>query len=249
MKKSVEFGSAAWADEVFSLPPARIVKGRTRWTHRHAPWVAHLKRFAYVESRNELIAMIALEYLHRQKQVLRFKEQPFTTDEALFGYTYTPDFLAESATRQRYAIEIKTKRFVSRELEAQLDKRKAEFAEHGQVKFLVWTDHNPLTHPLRHNLLTLRRTSNLNIEADELARLVELMGQRNQLPLWALIERGFDSDLIAYACWTGHLFLRLTEPINEQSLVSVSPQEDLAALLFSAEPDLHAFWNALEDAA
>lgn len=247
MMKEKMFGSTAWRNEFFTMPPARNVKGRTKWTHRHAPWVEHLGRLAYVESRNEFVALTALEYLHRDKRIQRFKEQPFTTDPSVFGREYTPDFAAQVAN-QTYVIEIKTERFITRQLEAEFEKTKAIFSEHG-MKFLVWTDKKPLIRPLRHNFVRLRRAAALNVEKEETARLLDMLAEREQLPLWALLEREFDLDLVAHACWNGKVFLPLREELHERTIVSLSPQESLYDFLFDTEPDIEAFWNSLGDAA
>lgn len=243
-----EFGSSAWLEQMFSDPPAREVKGRTRWTHRHAAWVGHLGYLAYVESRNELIGLLALEYLWRLGVVKRFKAQPFTTDESIFGREYTPDLCAQDASGVTYPVEIKTKRFITRADEYKFEQMKEKFAEFN-MKFLLWTDRDPLIRPLRHNLLRLRRASTENIQPEETARLIFLLESHGPMPLWALYECDLDINLVSHAAWSGQVFVPLLSQFGEQALVDLQPVEDLASALFATEPDLHGWWNSLEVAA
>lgn len=252
------FGSNAWLSDVFKSPPARTIKGRTKWTHRHAAWVAYLNRLAWLESRGELIGLLALEYLQKQGHVKRFKEQPFRTplelwEEGLDALTnkgskeYTPDFLAEDSLGTRYVIEIKTARYVSRAMEQGFELWRDKFAEHD-MKYLVWTDRAPLSVHLRQNLLRLRRASAEYIEREELSRLTDMLTRKGPQPVWALHAKDLDLDLIAYAAWSGQVYLPLLEPISAQTLITLTPTEDLAAILFVKEPDLDAWWNSLEAA-
>lgn len=252
------FGSKAWVNNAFTSPPARVVKGRTRWTHRHAAWVAYLNRLAYVESRGELIGLLALEYLQKQGHVKRFKEQPFTTPLALWqeglealsnrgSKEYTPDFMAEDTSDTKYVIEIKTARYVTRAMQQGFELWRDKFAEHD-MKYLVWTDRDPLSRHLRQNLLRLRRASAEYIERDELSRLAEALNSKGPLPVWALHAQDLDLDLIAHAAWGGQVYLPLLEPISAQTLITLTATEDLAAILFAKEPDLDDWWNSLEAA-
>lgn len=243
----VDFGSNKWRNQMFSEPPARKIKSRTRWTHRHASWIETFSRLAYVESRNELIGLLALEYLYRLKHVSRFKEQPFTTVCETFGDEYTPDLSAELLSEKLYVIEVKTARFISRVQEKAFENYRERFAEHG-IDFLVWTDADPLVKPLRHNLLRFRRASTLYIEHDEVARLVHQLSN-GPMPLWALYNLDLDLDLVCYAAWQGKAYIPLLKDIHQQTLVSNHPTEDLAAGLLGTTPDMHAWWNSLEAAA
>lgn len=243
-----QFGSPTWAKQMFSDPPARIVKGRKKWTHRHAPWVDQLGRLAYVESRNELIGLLALQYLNNIKAIRLFKEQPFTTSQQQVGLEYTPDFVAQSLDRRLFVQEIKTDRYITREMERRHETLKERFAEYGMT-FLVWTDHDPLTRPLRHNMLRMRRASAEFIEPDETTRLVATLQEKGPMPLWALYNLDLDINLIANAAWWGKVFLPLRAEFGAASLISLKSQEDLASVLLGTEPDIHGFWNSLEDAA
>lgn len=255
---TARFGSTQWLDLVFQSPPARKVKGRTKWTHRHATWVEHLNRLAYVESRNELIGLLALEYLQRQGTIKRFKEQPFTTSLDLWATAdeadtpqgmreYTPDLMAEASNGDKYVIEVKSARYISRRMERNFELWKDKFSDHN-LKYLVWTDHNPLAKSLRHNLLELRRAAVEFIEPDEVQHLVELLSKEGPLPLWALYARDLDRDLICHAAWYGKVFFPLHQVFGAETVVSLQRTTDLESLVFGIEPDIEAWWNSLEAA-
>jgi hypothetical protein len=252
------FGSELWLNQVFQTSPARKVKGRTKWTHRHAPWVEALNRLAYVESRNELIALLALEHLQRQGVIRRFKEQPFTTPLDLWSSgialdipqhmrEYTPDLIAESSYGDKYVIEVKSARYITRQMERDFELWKEKFVEYD-LKYLVWTDRDPLAKSLRQNLLELRRTAVQHIEPDEVHQLIDLLTNKGPLPVWALYTYDLDRDLISHAAWKGKVFFPLHEPFAKQTVVSLNRTTDLESLLFGAEPDMEAWWNSLEAA-
>jgi hypothetical protein len=255
---NLSFATEPWFEQVFPGPPARKVKGRTKWTHRHAPWVEYLNRFAYVESRNELIGLLALEYLQRQGLLRRFKEQPFTTPRELWVAgmeplsrrgqpEYTPDFLTESPTGNKYVIEVKSARYISRQMEHGFELWKAKFGEYG-LKYLVWTDRDALALPLRQNLIRLRRVAVEYFEQDELSRLISVLQSNGPMPIWALYKQDLDLNLIDHAAWHGKVFFPLRETIADRTLVSLNRTEDLVGNLLGIEPDMYAWWNALEAA-
>jgi len=251
-KKSPEnlhpFGSPEWVNQMFNDPPARVVKGRKKWTHRHAPWVDHLGRLAFVESRNELIGLLALQYLCNINAVRRYKEQAFKTDEGVFGQEYTPDFSFETINRQIFVVEVKTARFVTRIMEVAFENLKARFSDFN-FNFLVWTDQAPLIHPLRHNLLLLRRAAAEFIEPDETARLVDMLCQKGPMPLWALSNHGLDITLVAHAAWNGQVHMPLLSAIEGSTTISLHPTMDLETILLGTQPNIHAWWDSLEGAA
>lgn len=248
MPETFEFGSKPWLDAMYVGPAARKTKGRSRWTHRHAPWVRFLNRRAYVESRIELITILLLEYLYKIGKIIRFKEQAFSTDIEQFGQKYTPDFCLEDLAGQQYLIENKVKRYLTREIEKDLEDLNEKLSAYD-MRLLLWTDQDPLTHPLRHNLLRLFKASNEFIRPDEVEQLVSTLRNNGPLSIAELYQSGSDIDLIAYAAWSGKVFVPLLQPLNGQSQVSLSATEDLSYILFNTEPDVHAWWNALEDVA
>lgn len=252
------FGSHLWLNHVFESGPVREIKGRTKWTHRHATWVEPLNRLAYVESRNELIGLLALEHLQRQGAIRRFKEQPFTTPLGLWSSDieldmpkgmrkYTPDLVAETQKGDLYVIEVKSARYITRQLERAFEVWKDRFLEYD-LKYLVWTDHSPLATPLRQNLLELRRAAVQHIEPDETHQLIDLLTNKGPLPIWALYGYDLDRELISHAAWQGKVFFPLHEPFTRQTIVSLNRTTDLENALFGAEPDMESWWNALEAA-
>jgi hypothetical protein len=229
------------------------------YTHRHSPWLFCRNRLGYVESRNELIGVLALEYLEMRGQLSFYKEQPFTTPKELWeerianltdrkSHEYTPDFYARSTSGELFVIEVKSARFVSREMEASFERWKEIFAEYG-LKYLVWTDRSPLICHLRHNLLRLRRAAVQYYEKDEVSRLVQILQENGPLPVWALYNRDIDLDLIANATWLGKTHFPLQSLLNGNTQIGLESTDDLAQHLLGIEPDMYRWWNSLEVAA
>lgn len=255
----VPFGSAEWQTNVENSPPVRKIKSRTTYTHRHAPWLIRRNRLAYVESRNELIGVLALEYLEMRGLLSFYKEQPFTTPPELWetavssvtdrkSHEYTPDFYARNPNGERFVIEVKSARFVSREMEAGIERWKEIFAEYG-LTYLLWTDRSPLVGHLRHNLLRLRRAAVQYYREDEVSRLVATLKEKGPLPVWALYNLDIDLDLIAYATWLGKTHFSLQSILTGTTEVSLEPTDDLAQYLLGLAPDMYQWWNNLEAAA
>jgi hypothetical protein len=256
---SLPFGSPDWQAHVENSPPVRTIKSRTMHTHRHGPWLICRNRLGYVESRNELVGLLALEYLEMRGLLSFHKEQPFTTPIALWeegianltdrkSHQYTPDFYARSPDGDRFVIEVKSARFVSRELEACCERWKEIFAEYG-LKYLLWTDRTPLVGHLRHNLLRLRRAAVQRFEQDEISRLVQILQEKGPLPVWALYNLDIDLDLIAYATWLGKAHFPLQGILSGNTQISLETADDLAQHLLGIEPDMYRWWNSLEVAA
>lgn len=256
---SIAFGSAEWLTHVENSPPVRKIKSRTTHNHRHAPWLMCRNRLGYVESRNELIGLLALEYLEMRGFLCFSKEQPFTTPPELWelgvanltdrkSHAYTPDFYARGVNGEKFLIEVKSARFISREMEGSLQRWKAIFGEYG-FKYLLWTDRSPLVGNLRHNLLRLRRAAVQYFDDDEVSRLVEMLHTKGPLPVWALYNHGVDLDLIAYATWLGKTNFSLQNLLCGMTEISTQPATDLAQYLLGIEPDMHQWWDSLEVAA
>ncbi|MDB5800578.1 MAG: hypothetical protein JWL63_1517 [Rhodocyclales bacterium] len=241
-------GSDAWKTLVFKEPPARQIKGKRKWTHRHLIGCEPLGGLVWVESRNEYANLIALEYLWRRGRIKRFKPQPFTTSKDDFGREYTPDFMAIDDQECCYVIESKTARFVAREDEVEFERLTGRFAEFG-MGFQVWTDRTPLIHPLRHNLQNMRRASAEWIAAEETTRLRDILGASESCSLRSLFDQDVDITAVFKACWDGYAYLPLTQVLGEQTLVSAKPMEDLLAHLFGVQPSLASFWDNLLEAA
>lgn len=256
---SVQFGSAEWLAHVESSLPVRKIKSRTSHTHRHAPWLICRNRLGFVESRNELVGLLALEYLEMRGLLSFHKEQPFTTPLELWeegianltdrkSHQYTPDFFARSPDGNLFVIEVKSARFVSREMEASCERWKEIFAEYG-LKYLLWTDRSPLVGHLRNNLFRLRRAAIQYYDTDEVSRLVGILQEKGPMPVWALYNLDIDLDLIAYTTWLGKAHFPLQRLLSGNTQVGLEADDSLAQHLLGLEPDLYRWWNSLAVAA
>ncbi|MBK6744932.1 MAG: hypothetical protein IPG66_19065 [Hydrogenophilales bacterium] len=144
-----------------------------------------------------------------------------------------------------YPIEIKSKRFITREIEEQHEGLKKQFEKYN-MKFLVWNDMDILTKPLRHNFLRMRRVSVEHIEHEQIKQLLAALKNLGPKPLWVLYEMGFDIDLVMHCAWHQQLFFPLLMPISSTTIISLKDCEDLSAHLLSRRPDIHGWWNSLQ---
>jgi hypothetical protein len=229
---------------VWSSPPVDKIKGRTKWTQAHQPWSETLGRLAPVQGRGEYIGLLALEYLKRTGHVERFKEHAFATTVDDLGWEVRPDHFALGGNKALYVIEVKTARFVTAEIQMKLDANRTAFRKFG-MKYLVWTDRHPLTRPVRHNLINMRRAATEDVTDGEIGGLVELTRSEGEIPLGAVVDRGFDINCVFSAWWQGKVFLPLTRDVTASTLVSDRPVENYPAIFLDEKPIVDDWWETL----
>ncbi|MDD5249122.1 MAG: hypothetical protein PHY45_09060 [Rhodocyclaceae bacterium] len=239
-EKVPRLGSSAWADMVWSTPPVDTIKGRSRWTQAHQPWCKPLARHAAMQGRLEYIALLVLMFLHMLGLIVRFKDHPFATSAEDLGREIRPDLLAQDNKNRLITIELKTARFVTPAVQLQLDANRKGLKPFG-LEYLVWHDHHPLTHPVRHNLQHMRRAASEDVQPAEIARLCELIGAEGEIPWGALVARGFDTTCVLAACWQGRAFLPLTRPIEDATMIRDHSHENYSAIFLDEKP-LHDDW-------
>lgn len=244
MSGSHEFGSAAWLEEVFGGGPARVIKGRTKWTHRHATATSE-DTAEYLETRGEYISFQVLRYLKRLGKVKRFKAQPFTTDPELFGCIYTPDYLVEDFEAKLFAIDSKTARFIRRADELQFEHVKKSFST-WKIGFQIWTNESPLNLSVQNNFLRLKRATTENIKAEEISHFVTLLRDKGAASVRQWYDRGFDATLISRAVAEGLAFFPLFEPFSGETYISPNPVEEVYRLFFDHVPEIEGWWKELE---
>lgn len=233
-----------WAIEAFSLPPARDVKGRTRWTHRHATWVPHLNRIAFTESRNEFISLLSLEFLLNRNLIRRFKEQPFTLPKEELGFEYTPDFCLEDTEGNLYVIEVKTQRFLTRDIENRLADVRSCLASHG-INFRIWTDKTPLVKTLRHNLLCLKKFSLESFRTDERDLLNGQINQIGSVAIGELLKMGVDLGLIYASIYKGSAHSDIQNKFTLDSRISSTNIQPIDRVLLGSCASNDSWWDSL----
>lgn len=243
-EKKLEFGSKEWLEWVFSSPPVDKIKGRTKWTQAHAPWSPVLKRAAPVQGRGEYIGFLVLLYLHRLGLIKRMKEHAFATGTDDLGWEIRPDHFAESKFGGLHVIENKTARFVTVPIQMELDANRTGLKRFG-LNYLVWTDKHPLSRPVRHNLIEMRRASTEDVSDEEIDRLAELVRIEGEIPLSAVLLRGFDLVDVFAAWWNGQIFLPLTQDVGQTTLVRNFSIENYEAIFLNEKPLTDEWWETL----
>jgi len=236
-------GSAAWLKQVLRTPPVRTLKGRTKSTQYHHIWSANLQRCVGAQGRNEAIAVLALDYLANLKHVENFKEQPFRCNLEEFGFEIVPDFLAVTCDGQVFVIERKVCRFLTAEIEINLDRNRRLFKNFG-LQYVCWTDKSPLTHPVSHNLLKMRQFS-LSVHAEPKDRLTQHIARVRSSDVEKLMQEGFDYSTILASAWTGNVFFDIREHLSPATVIRERDQVGIRATLLGGVADEYAWWNSL----
>lgn len=244
-RSDLPFGSPAWIDYVYSSPPARDPRGRSRPTQRSSPHSDALGRSVGIEGGNELTACLLLEIWVACGLVRRFKEQPFALDAALYGKGAIPDFIFEWRDGTHVVAEVKSSAFYTAE-KIQAAERLSNFlTEHG-LRYVVWQTNAHLTRRAWHNVRQVRGAKHLVPEPHALERLLsDLNG--TSMTYQQLIANGHDTELIRHAVWTGKAHFNLLEKMNVSTEISATANAGHYAALIGARPDPNEWWNSLPD--
>lgn len=239
-------GTPQWAEQVFSSPPVRKLKGHSLRTQYHQFLSTHLNQMVGVQGRNELCTALAIEYLISNGHLHRAKPQPFVTPKE-FGAEICPDFLVENATSESpsyFVIETKSKRFLTRVKQLELDHYREQFASFG-IKYLVWTDQTPLNHSVRHHLINMRVGANRDVTPVERENLVTWVKSQFSPRIENFFYAGFDLDCLYAAAWHCELFFPITRPFAANTLLTCYPQVDLKAIFLNCTNSVDEWWIQL----
>lgn len=237
-------GGNKWIEYVFSTGPARRTRGRTKHTQHHEKYIPETSQYQGVQGRREAYALLAIQYLHKLGLVKRFKSQPFRTDKEEFGSEIYPDFVVELADGSISPIEVKNKRFLTRDVQLILDENHNSFANFG-MKYLVWTDERPLRHSTRHHLMNMSKFAGEHIPQTEIDSLVALTQDQRAITLSCLYEEGFDMSAIYLAAWSGRLFFPLMEPWTLTTLFTATRKDSLESIFLDGKSLLTQWWDSL----
>ena len=239
-------GSPEWIDQLFRSPPARKLKGHWRRTQYHQFFSSQMNQMVGVQGRNEACAVLAIEYLMRLGHLNRVKPQPFITDMDEFGAEICPDFFADSQRGRpaHFIIEVKSSRFLTSLKQLELDGYRERFAQFG-MKYLVWTDKRPLSHPVRHHLLQMRGSANRDVTPAERQTLVGWVSSHSRPNLALFFAEDFDLDLLYASAWHGEVFFPITKPLSPTTPLTLRPQEDLEAIFLDCVNSVDRWWSEL----
>lgn len=197
-----------------------------------------------MQGRLEYVSLLALEYLRTLRLIDQFKEHAFATGADDLGWEIRPDLLARDHEKRYLVIEVKTARFVTAAVRLQLDANRGGLKPFG-LEYLVWTDHHPLIRSVRHNLQHMRRAASEDVQPEEIARLREIIRAEGEIPLRALLARGFDVTCVLAACWRGRAFLPLTRAIDHATPLRDQAHENYGALFLDKQPLYDDWWQNL----
>jgi hypothetical protein len=200
-----------------------------------------------VQGRLEYVAVLLLEYLFTLRLILRFKEHAFATTTDDLGWEIRPDFFARESLARLLVIEIKTQRFVTPAVQLQLDANRKGLKQF-QLDYLVWTDRSPLSRPVRHNLINMKRSASEDVADDEIQRLRELAHSEGEVPLLEIMKCGFDMTCVFSAWWQGQVYLPLARDVGLTSLLSDRSHENFKTIFLGETAITDDWWQALPTA-
>lgn len=237
-------GSPDWVEWVFATPPVRDLAGRSHAAHRQALTPTETGRFTAVEGR-ESPALMAILYLINKGVVRRVKEQPFTVVDG--DEEYTPDFLMELTNGRLVVVEAKASRYLTRLVEARLERLDGGFQACGLI-LLLWTDKHPLSDVVRTNLESLYYASHDPQPEAQCSALYAHITTHGAQTATNLIDAGYELNVALDLCWRDRLHFDLTQPLTLLTEFGLRSYSNLTEMLLAARPRLAAWWNGLPDA-
>lgn len=247
LRAAPPIGSVEWIEHVFSAPPVDRIKGRSKWTQTHDAWSPSLQRFAPVQGRPEFVGFLLLEYLRARGLLGRIKEHAFATTEEEFGWEIRPDLFAEVVNSRPMVIEVKTARFVTAAVELELNANRKAFDRFG-LDYIVWTDRQPLSYHVRHNLINMNRSSGENIALNELMRVRDVVAEAKDCRLDDLVDQGFDLDAVFAAAWKGLIYFPIAKAVIGATPLSVQPLDNFRAMFLRLPSTEDTWWGRLQSA-
>jgi hypothetical protein len=210
-----------WVNTVFSSPPAREVRGRSRWTHRQTFFSGLLRRPVFFESTGEFHAAQILEHFGRVGWVTRYKAQPFEMDSIGGRPKSIPDFLVELRGGELLVIEIKTYRFLSPHVLDRLQQNDDHLKQAG-IRPLLWTDVDPngrwnkLTPDTIHTIRHIARGLGFQLSED---RQQEIRGACTEQTTLGELLHSFSWDELTASIASTNIHVEIQGALNEKSQV------------------------------
>jgi hypothetical protein len=243
---SFSMTNMAWADQVFSAPPARNLKGPAKYTHAfRTPSSCDGERPVDTQGNPETAAGLLFDYLRNQSLVGRSKAQPFFTNKEEFGAEICPDFIVEVLVPSKtvFIVEVKMEAYLSEEVLVRLDENRKKFEQFG-FPYLVWTDQAHLGNVMTLNLDSWRMNG-ANVPDVEIDIFVEWLCNVKATSIGQAVRAGYSLDVIEAAAWLGKAFFPLNEEMHYDKLLTAAPQENLLAKYFSLQVAQKSWWSRL----
>ena len=199
----------------------------------------------YAEGNNELCCLRLLEHLWRCRLVKRFKSQAFDLGELGGPSDHVIDVLVELMDGTVHVIQVKSKRFMTTEVQVVMDMER-EFLEPRGFNFHIWTNRDRLGPPTSHSVNQMDRGFRFPAKRT----ILNLIGQRVQddastlNPL--LLEFGWDDVMSAAAHLKFHI--DITKEIHENAPVYKNLSFNYYSFLFKGGDGSRNWWDSLAPA-
>ena len=233
--------SRAWRDSIFGSAPRRCVAKQSKSTTRIP--VRTESGWQYAEGGHEATALLLLRHLQLFGVVKRFKSQPFSLEELGGPKDRIPDVLVEleGGSRTLHIVQIKSKRFISEEVQQRFDVER-EFLESKGFGYHLWTDHDRLSRHTSHSVRMLDRGFRHRVST-EVANRIHAAAQDATTLEPLLLEFGWDDTISAASLGVFHL--HILEKIHENSPVYLHFPHHLYADLFARRNVAQDWWEGL----
>jgi hypothetical protein len=244
MQTEHAFGSPDWVEWVYSTPPVRDPRGRSRPTQRFKPFCRALQEDMRIEGGNELTVLLFLDILHAAGLVKRFKPQAFLMTEDRHGVGGVPDFMVEWIDGAQHVPEVKSSRFVTM-ASIRRAERIERFLARYHLRYAVW-ESDFLGRPLWHNVRQLQERGGLLPDPEAADRLADAVAE-GPITFNQLIDAGHDLQLIMHEAWAGRIHFNLLEKRNGNTKLYARAQPQFYDRLFGGRADFDRWWNGLPD--
>lgn len=193
---------------------------------------------------NEPLAAYVLDYFKRIGVVRRWKEQPFVWLPDGAKAPRVPDFLVELAIRRQLIVQCTSRKYLTAQVCADFEAER-ETAGRAGMLHVVWTEERPFTRGVRTLFMRIRGARSTPHNPAALQALNDFVLDAGHVSVAELCSAGHEPALILVAVDHGTVFVKLTEDVNENTIVSSSPITDGVGFLLGSGFDPQGWWNGL----
>ena len=238
--------SKAWLDSVFSSGPRRDLKTKNKSSTRtaHKTELPGFGGEMYAQGDHHLVALKLLEHLWRCGQVKRFKAEAFDLLEIGGPALHVVDILVEDKYSNSHIIQVKSKNYLTKEVEEVLEEERIFLTEKG-FSFHVWTSGNVLAPPGSHSIRYIDDQYK-NPPSKEVLDQIGADVRNGFTSLYQLLNKyGWEDSISAAAHLIYHV--DITKKLNENSPIQPTIPDNFYAYLIASRSRDEDWWSTLKN--
>lgn len=198
-----------------------------------------------IEGGNELTCALLLELLLKCGLVVWYKEQPFEMTTREHGVDAVPDFIFQWHDRRVFVAEVKSKKFLTVEVERKLEDV-ARVISNAGIEYLLWTDQQQLNRVVWHAVRSIYRAGISAVPREEVTSAL-LMVRDGPATLEELRRGGIDVAVVKNQVHCGAMHYNLLRKLDANTIISRRPDESYYLGLLGDRPDTERWWHSLPD--